>query len=387
MAGRWDCGWPPSCCRYRDGELAEWLRDELSRRPGWQWEPLSAEDDAGLEAYRSFVAWEGHNDIPADAVENDYPLGKWVASVRRRRVLGTLAPVLALLLVAAAPIDRHYLRRFAWHPQSTWWAINLDAARQYISRTQTLLGMPDGHCELLEGRPIAVSQWMSRMRHQHKRGLLSDEQIAELQALPGWQWTAAPIAERVEPGSPEACSNFPCPRRARCRGLCGACYEEQRTAQLAAGTWTSSYVDAAPVREHVIKLKERGIGRRRLAALAGVNDKASATLLNARSARSSGPRGKVLVTTAAKRWAVEIPDAPHHGSVADRTPVPAETSRVQLRAVVETLGGSRAEAYRRCGISVATGTSVLTGRSQQVTAATARRIERAYTAYCGAGTQ
>lgn len=36
------------------------------------------------------MAWEGHNDIADDAVEDDYPLGEWVHSVRRRRVLALI---------------------------------------------------------------------------------------------------------------------------------------------------------------------------------------------------------------------------------------------------------------------------------------------------------
>jgi superfamily II DNA or RNA helicase len=184
-------------CKYRDGQLADWLRAGLEALPGWTWEPLDPDDTAGFEAYRSFVAWEGHTDIPADQVEDDVAVGDWIRCVRRRKALGSLPPLLEAMILAVAPTGRLGDRRFSWQPSETWWGIGMDAARQYIARTGTLADLPVGHTEVVDGHEINLYGWITRTRASYHRGQLAPGFADQAQQLAGWVWRAARGGRRV----------------------------------------------------------------------------------------------------------------------------------------------------------------------------------------------
>lgn len=104
------------------------------------------------------------------------------------------------------------------------------------------------------------------------------------------------------------CSNDQCDRPARSRGLCHACYMRYLERQHAYGRFESVYVDAEPIREHVVDLLEAGLSRRRIAELAGLNRKSLNWLLNGRSERGTGPAKRITRTNADKFLAVKIPE-------------------------------------------------------------------------------
>lgn len=79
------------------------------------------------------------------------------------------------------------------------------------------------------------------------------------------------------------CGKAHCTRVAKRRGLCGAHYESWRIRQHAYGRFESAYVDAAGVREHVLRLRATGLGTRRIAELAGVHRSSVCALLTGRS--------------------------------------------------------------------------------------------------------
>jgi superfamily II DNA or RNA helicase len=175
----------------RDGQLTAELRDALSQLPGWSWTPLEPGDDAGVEAYRSFVAWEGHTDIPADHVEDDVAVGAWIRQVRRRRILGSLPPLLEAMVVSVAPTGRLGDRRFSWEPSQTYWSLGMDAARQYLARTGTLTDVPVGHKEMLDGHEVDLYGWITRTRSSYHRGKLAAAYASEAERLTGWVWRVA----------------------------------------------------------------------------------------------------------------------------------------------------------------------------------------------------
>lgn len=360
-------------CRYRSGDLPGWLHDELAARPGWTWTPLSAVDEAGFEAFRSFCAWEGHGHIPADAVEGDVALGEWIADVRRRRVLGTLSPALESMINAATPADKAGRRLFRWDHTSTWWSVNMEAAAQYVARTGTLRGMPANHKEVIDGKPIAVWQWLSRLRHEHhNKSPLPAEQVAQLEALPGFVWRVpVPVAPRVEPGSARACAEPDCDRLRSRRGLCNVHYQAAAALQKIRGSWEVVFVDAEPARLHVKELQAAGLGLRRIAELAGVNRKTLQWITTGRSERGSGPSFQVHRDNASKILAVEIP-AVAHDSAASHQLVPARGTVCRLQALVAA-GHPRSELAARLGVTPSNATRLFADSTARVTAATARK--------------
>lgn len=74
---------------HRRGVLAADLAERLSRIPGWEWAPPKWQPSRPitdfLGALDRYVAREGHADVPADHVEDEMPLGRWVVHVRWRR--------------------------------------------------------------------------------------------------------------------------------------------------------------------------------------------------------------------------------------------------------------------------------------------------------------
>ena len=86
------------------------------------------------------------------------------------------------------------------------------------------------------------------------------------------------------------------------RGYCHRC-DMQRRARYG---YQCSFVDAAPVRQHVAALGAAGIGLRRLAQLSGVSRSALTCLVNGRSERGSGPNKRVSAATAQAILAIEV---------------------------------------------------------------------------------
>ena len=361
-------------CRYRIGDLPAWLHDELDGRPGWTWTPLDPVDEAGFEAFRSFCAWEGHGHIPAEAVEGDVALGEWIIDVRRRRVLGTLHPALEAMVTAATPVDKAGRRLFLWDRTGTWWRLNMEAARQYVARTGTLHGMPGEHKEIIDGKPIAVWQWLSRLRHENQtQAPLPATQVADLVSLPGFVWKVeVPVAVRVDPDSPQACAEPGCDRRRSRRALCNVHYQVTAASEKAAGVWESAYVDAEPVRRHVLALKAAGLGDRRIATLAGVHRGAITKLLNGRKERGTGPSRKILGELATKLCAVEQPNNAAT-LAAPRALIPARGTVRRLQALVAD-GHPRSALAHRLGITAGNATRLFEDTTEQVTAATARKV-------------
>lgn len=361
-------------CRYRNGDLPQWLHDELAARPGWTWTPLPPADEAGFEAFRSFCAWEGHGHIPADTVEGDVALGEWIADVRRRRVLNTLNPALESMITAATPIDKSGRRLFLWDRNGAWWSVNMQAARQYAARTGTLRGMPGEHKEVIDGTPIAVWQWLSRLRHEHHtKQPLAAHQIAELEALPGFAWKIdVPAAPRVDPASARACAEPDCDRLRSRRGLCNVHYQAAAGRQKALGRWRTVYVDAEPVRLHLKELQAAGLGLRRIAELAGVNRKTLQWITTGRSERGSAPSFQVHRDNADKILAVAVPDSAH-AAAADRQLVSALGTVRRLQALAAA-GHPRGALADRLGIAPGNATRLFADTTIRVTAATARKV-------------
>jgi transcriptional regulator with XRE-family HTH domain len=167
----------------------------------------------------------------------------------------------------------------------------------------------------------------------------------------------------------------------RCRCLpcskANATAETQRERQKAYGRY-DKYVDAAPVRAHVLALGEQGMGLKRVAKAAGVSTGTLSKLVfgvyadtgtgggrNGAGERVRQPSKRVLRTTAEKVLAVEL-------ALADGAQVDATGTTRRVRALV-ALGWSQSKLAEQLGIArsnfhLATGTrpSVLAGTARAV---------------------
>jgi hypothetical protein len=87
---------------YRQGRLPPMLRRALERLPGWQWDPARERFEEGLRRLRRFMRREGHPKVPAKLVEDGFPLGAWVATLRYQYRRGALPAHKAKVLAALA---------------------------------------------------------------------------------------------------------------------------------------------------------------------------------------------------------------------------------------------------------------------------------------------
>jgi transcriptional regulator with XRE-family HTH domain len=171
----------------------------------------------------------------------------------------------------------------------------------------------------------------------------------------------------------------------RCRCLpcskANATAETQRERQKAYGRY-DKYVDAAPVRAHVLALGEQGMGLKRVAKTAGVSTGTLSKLVfgvyadtgtgggrNGEGTRVRQPSKRMLRTTAEKVLAVEL-------ALADGAQVDATGTTRRVRALV-ALGWSQSKIAERLGIA-RSNFHLAKGTRPRVLAATAKAVAELY---------
>lgn len=133
-------------------------------------------------------------------------------------------------------------------------------------------------------------------------------------------------------------------RRATRRGMCNSCYQSHRNKQVAYGRWKTLKVDAKPVREHIMALKDAGVGDRAIVELSGVSRSALQIIRRGRPGLNRPPRTHVLTQTAEKILAIPL-DADNRR---DGVRVSATGSLRRLRAL-HAIGWTQTEIARRIG--------------------------------------
>lgn len=114
--------------------------------------------------------------------------------------------------------------------------------------------------------------------------------------------------------------------------VCGwavAQYNDARDHAMRRGTW-QPWTDAAPVRAHLERLGECGMGLRPIAALAGVDRKRLYAVLHGRPERGTGPQEKVRPALATAVLAVE----PTLENLAPSTLISPHGTRRRVHALV-----------------------------------------------------
>lgn len=187
--GRW-CAWHRQM--HRRGELAEWQRDLLEQIPGWRWDLLDDDDAAAVDLLREYVAWKGHANPPADFVEDDIPLGRWINTIRRRNATGNLDRVLLDEITVVCPNSTHQ-GALRWYHAETRWLLGLEALRQFIAR-EGHCRIPGGHVEQLADYSVSLYAWYKLQRQYYAQGKLNAARARKLDAA-----TSGQIREPVAP--------------------------------------------------------------------------------------------------------------------------------------------------------------------------------------------
>ncbi|MFF4344300.1 Helicase associated domain protein [Kitasatospora sp. NPDC001540] len=158
---------------HRNGTLDAALTRELESF-GIDWTPAAVDPwQRALAAARAFHARTGHLRPPIRHVEDDVPLSDFLIKTRKRRREGKLSPEQVADLDALGMV---------WEPEAADWQRALRAARAYHARTGHLRP-PTRHIE--DG--YQLESFINRTRKRRREGKLTDQQIADLDAL-GMEW-------------------------------------------------------------------------------------------------------------------------------------------------------------------------------------------------------
>lgn len=142
---------------------------------GMAWDPYTDEWERGLSAARAYRDANGHLRFTSGYVTSDgFRLERWIVKRRSERRRGQLSEARIAELDALG---------MAWDPIAEDWQRWVTAARSYREchghlRTPGSYTTPDG---------LRLGVWISNRRKDRRRGLLSDQRIAELDEL-GMVW-------------------------------------------------------------------------------------------------------------------------------------------------------------------------------------------------------
>lgn len=183
----------PAATVVSDIRLGEWVAAQRAGRqtgrlpaanaaaleavPSWRWRIEDIRWEQGVAALRAYIDEHGTSDAPPDAVIGGFRLGSWLRSCRAEYDEASL-PHERIAVLESFPGWR-------WSLFTRRWEQGLAALRAYVA-THGSASPPQN--ARFGGFP--VGRWVHARRRQHASGALSRARCAELEALPGWHWTA-----------------------------------------------------------------------------------------------------------------------------------------------------------------------------------------------------
>lgn len=164
---------------YRSGKLSPERVARLEALPGWSWHVLDAKWEEGFGELLRHVEVEGTAVVRKGYVvpETGYPLGKWASNQRNNFRSGKLSPERVARLEA--------LPGWSWYVLDDKW----EEGFAELLRHATVNGTADvtkSYVVPESGYPLG--QWTREQRTSYRRGKLSPERMARLEAVPGWSW-------------------------------------------------------------------------------------------------------------------------------------------------------------------------------------------------------
>jgi superfamily II DNA or RNA helicase len=169
-------GWVSSQrAAFRRGVIDSTRAQRLAALPGWIWDPQEEAWEEALKHLRRFVKREGHARVPQNHIEDGFPLGPWVATVRGAFRRKSLEPRRAEQLAAFAG--------WVWNPYEASWEESYSRLLRFVER--------EGHARPSQrdlDKGFNLGGWVSRQRSAFAHGRLGPDRVKRLAALPGWVW-------------------------------------------------------------------------------------------------------------------------------------------------------------------------------------------------------
>ena len=175
------------CCE--DFRLGAWVGAQRAKRerlsadqsqrlamlPGWSWDARTDTWEEGFELLAAFAARHGSAKVPSAHEEAGFPLGKWVVFQRQQHKRRALEADRAARL-AAFP-------GWSWDARAAAWEEGFQYLEAFVER-EGQAGVKNDWIE----SGFQLGNWVVTQRVLRKRGELSHDREARLQALVGWSW-------------------------------------------------------------------------------------------------------------------------------------------------------------------------------------------------------
>ncbi|MFM8856316.1 MAG: Helicase associated domain protein, partial [Actinomycetota bacterium] len=168
------------------GKLSEERQARLEALPGWSWDAIADQWEAGFKMLEKYAADNGDAMVPKKFMVGEFRLGGWVEEQRTKNSKGKLSTDRKVRLEA--------LPGWSWGRRDTLWDIGYRHALEFAKQTGGAPIPVDFVCK--DG--YRLGQWMVGQRGAYRQNRLSPERQAKVEALPGWSWNA--FAEKWEEG-------------------------------------------------------------------------------------------------------------------------------------------------------------------------------------------
>lgn len=168
---------------FRTGNLTQRQIQTLEQLPNWEWNPRDSEWEATYESVADLLK-ENNGAFPSPK-SDDSETARRARWVRAQKVLyqgGHLSEDRARRL--------EQLPGWDWEMRKTAWQRQFDALREHLSNHNYRYPQQNA-TDPGEG---ALGKWISKQRVSYRKGELSSERIAALEALPGWAWDGVDAA-------------------------------------------------------------------------------------------------------------------------------------------------------------------------------------------------
>lgn len=164
---------------YHSGKLNTEQIKALEGLDGWAWRASDFQWGEGIAALNSFYKREKHVLVPSNHVEERFALGEWVSKQRKRLKHGRLTKAQVKALTRHGEMNENWRdkrNRKRWNER---FAILERYAKEHGSSA-----VPRHYTE----SGIALGVWVNSLRSQHSNGVLEQDLIERLEALPDWRW-------------------------------------------------------------------------------------------------------------------------------------------------------------------------------------------------------
>ena len=163
---------------YKKGILSQKKVKELESYKGWDWDPTNTRFNKGIENYKKYVNEFGNGRVSAKYVnKNNFKLGGWVSKRRAEYYDHQLSKDKIKKLES--------LKDWDWNPSKSRFNEGIENLKKYINE----FGNGMVHQTYISKNNFRLGRWVSERRRDYRNGLISKENIKELESLDGWIWS------------------------------------------------------------------------------------------------------------------------------------------------------------------------------------------------------